>query len=102
MSGYRLRPTTIALSDLAVVLAALSDRGHASTPAFSSLMVEACCWQVHWDDWYERRIGTRHPRFNEWITEGRGLLNRRDELKKLACELAQADRSMDNGNEPVG
>lgn len=102
MSDHRLGRTTIALSDLSMVLAALSNRGQASTPAFSSLMVEACCWQIHWDDWYERRVGTRHPRFSEWITEGRGLLNQRDELKKLACELTQANRSTGNGHDTVG
>ena len=58
-----------------------------ANPALSALVVEYSCWELHWNEWSNRQPSRRGREFAEWIGEGRALLDRRDDMKALACAL---------------
>ncbi|SPM32237.1 Mycobacterium rhizamassiliense ORFan [Mycobacterium rhizamassiliense] len=71
-----------AFVNLPALLSSVSDQTLLADPALRALVVEHSCYELHLADWYARQPPRRHCEFNDWIIEGRGLLDGLDELKK--------------------
>ena len=85
------RQESPAFVNLSALLASVSDQALLADPALAALMVEYSCWEMQLADWHDRRLPKRNERFNEWISEGRALFDRRDELKAIAYDRLRGE-----------
>ena len=91
MKGEAARQAPPAFIDLPALLASVSDDALLANRALAALMVEYSCWDMQLAEWHGRRLPKRHDGFAEWISEGRALFDRLDELKTSAHDLLRGE-----------
>ena len=70
--------------DLSALLSSVSDQALLADPGLQQLMAEYVCYELYLADWYARRPPRSHAEFNDWIIEGRAVIDGLDALKKAA------------------
>lgn len=75
-------------ADLPNVLSSFSTRELAEDPQLCALLAEYSSTEFELGDWYSRQPARRNSAdFRRWITEGRAIFDRRDEVKRTARQF---------------
>lgn len=91
MTAESARQSWPAFVNLPALLASVLDQAVLADPAIGALMVEYACWEVHLAEWRDRQPPRSHRDYDDWIGEGRGLFDQRDDLKGTAYGLLRCD-----------
>jgi len=81
-------------TELPSALSAMTVRELTENPDMCAVLVEYSCLELELADWYSRepRRSSRGE-FRSWITEGRSLFDRLDEIQKTARQHRQRQLS---------
>lgn len=91
------RPNSTGVSvftELPSALSSLTVRELNENPDLCAVLVEYSCLELELDDWYSREPArSGRGEFRSWITEGRRLFDRLDEVQKTARQHRQRQLS---------